>query len=646
MVKGTTFQNKAIRKGDANLVITHKLKMSLEEEAILQRVEMPLGDAGSRQIEMLLFSRQNPWTIPEDVTVLIRYKKPDGTMGEYDTLPDGAIAWSAAGNALTVAVAPQVLTAAGSVQLYACLYLEEKVLHTFAVEISVKAPFGKMGLRSSASSQDYQYTTNILRGPVMAQEGDVLTVGAVDAYGKATAVEALSVEKLMHEKSSAVLYAPQKLTGSQKQQACENIGAQEKITRTEGMEKCQLTATETDFVDVNGKLVWECEEKQDWIYADHSFDFECTVEVAGVIYTFKKSDCMIIDGSCEEDYFWMLHTALIPNFGTILHIGNGMDPVTREHNEKLSIACFADRVISMSFNYSGMKTVEAKPVVSINGKLPNWNGDISMPQEQVMYTQQSLTAQEQAQARSNIAAAPSGFGWGEKGSAAMQDNDANKALITGLYRANSTTANVPADCNMVFVQAASTGFVYQTAYCQYAAVATRLCDHDEWTAWEKVQDKKNYQLIATATVSADGDGKLPQYVTFEADSAGKTLALTDFIIKANAGFVDGNQSTLYMNINGGGVIVNGAIPSIGTSCRGFNIFFRRESDGCKRVEYTASMVGENIYNAQAAIAGSRLIPPMTAFANAPITKIDLFTQTGTQKAWVEGSTFQLWGVRV
>lgn len=159
----------------------------------------------------------------------------------------------------------------------------------------------------------------------------------------------------------------------------------------------------------------------------------------------------------------------------------------------------------------------------------------------------------------------------------------------------------------------------------------------------RIPKAKTYEHIATIALGEDDSkGK----VTFNIDSNSNPFELTDFIIKATAGFVDGNTSTLYMNVDGAPVIVNGAIPSIDTNLRSFNIFFRQEADECRRVEYTASMTGDNIYNAQTAIAGSRLIPQMSGVGEPPITRIELFTMTGTTKEWVVGSTFELWGVRV
>lgn len=628
------------------MIITHKLKMSLEEAGTPQRLEMPLGDISARQINLLLYSRQKPWTIPENVTVLIRYKKPDGTVGEYDTMPDGTAAWSAEGNALSLSVAPQVLTAVGVVQMYAALYLEDKVLHTFTVEIAVKAPFVSYLGGADLGSQDYYYVTHILRGPVAAQTGDVLLAGGVDDYGHVTEVHAKNLETLVNENFDLVLSSPQTLDDHQKWQARKNIDAQERLTRSNLSAETYLVGTEENFSAFNGLLYWECCDRQDWVSEFKKYSFVCTVEVDGQLYTIDRSDCDAVDASYNGNQRWLFRAQAIPELGTLVWVGNGMNPISGQTNDKLCIGCAADRVISFEIYALGAEVVSASPVMSVNGLLPDWNGNVLLPKEKtVKYAAQTLSDAQKAQARSNIAAAPGGYGWGESQAAAIPNDDANNAVITGMYRASSTAVNVPSNCKMVFVQAASSGYIFQTAYCEDGSAAMRICDHDDWSAWNWINKKKVYERIATITVTADENGVLPQYVTFEANSDGKAFALTDFMVRAYAGFADGAQSTLYMNVNNDSVIVNGTIPSISTSCRYFNVFFRREADGCKRVEYTTSMLSEQLYNAQATISNLRLIPPMSAVANAPITKIDIFTQTGTTKAWVEGSTFELWGVR-
>jgi hypothetical protein len=175
---------------------------------------------------------------------------------------------------------------------------------------------------------------------------------------------------------------------------------------------------------------------------------------------------------------------------------------------------------------------------------------------------------------------------------------------------------------------------------------TFLTNEDEKRILEEVKSgEKVYEKIATVTVTPAADGSLPKHVIFSTDSNGNPFALTDFMVNAYAGFVDGNKSTLYLNVNGDSVIANGAVGSISSTCRGFNIFFRQEGDGFKRVEYTASAFTSGYYNNQISIYETRLIPSMSGIAALPVTNVDLFTEMGDTKAWVNGSTFELWGVR-
>lgn len=264
----------------------------------------------------------------------------------------------------------------------------------------------------------------------------------------------------------------------------------------------------------------------------------------------------------------------------------------------------------------------------------------------LLYTAQTLTDSQKAQARGNIGAAPAGYGWGEQMAAGLPGNDADNAQTTGLYLTGSGAANVPENCKLIFMQAVSSGYAFQTAYCTDGTVAMRMYDHGRWESWKPVhQNAKIYEKIATITVTPSEDGSLPKHVIFSSDSSGESFALTDFMIKAYAGFADGSKSSLYMSVNGNGVIANGGIGSISSSCRGFNIFFRQEENGFKRVEYTSSVLADGYYNAQTFIENSRLIPPISTMAVSPVTNVDLYTETGDTKAWVEGSTFELWGIR-
>ena len=158
-------------------------------------------------------------------------------------------------------------------------------------------------------------------------------------------------------------------------------------------------------------------------------------------------------------------------------------------------------------------------------------------------------------------------------------------------------------------------------------------------------EEKSYEKIATIIAAPSADGTLPKHMVFSVDDSGKIFALTEFMVNAYAGFVDGNKSALYMDVNNTSIISNGVIGSISSTCRYFNIFYRKEANGFCRAEYTSSAAANTYFDPQTATDVSRVIPPMMPIATQNITRIDLYTELGDTKAWVEGSTFELWGIR-
>lgn len=169
--------------------ILHKIEMDLEIKGPTPWLEIPQGDVNTRKIRFLLTANEVPWVMPEDAVALICYRKTDGTAGEYDTLPDGTLAWEVAENMLTVTLAPQALTCPGKVMLYASIRKGEKVLNTFGVEIRVRGWNGKKN--KIDESEDYFYMTRVMPGPDFAEIGHYLCVEAVDDLGRVTRVKAV-----------------------------------------------------------------------------------------------------------------------------------------------------------------------------------------------------------------------------------------------------------------------------------------------------------------------------------------------------------------------------------------------------------------------------------------------------------------------
>ena len=106
------------------MIVTHKLSVDLAEKGKPIVVSGVHGDS-ARALELELLTQGVPWQIPQEVAVCIRYEKPDGTGGSYDTLPDGTKAWGVWGNTLFLVLAPQVCTVRGPVTVQVSLMLDQ-----------------------------------------------------------------------------------------------------------------------------------------------------------------------------------------------------------------------------------------------------------------------------------------------------------------------------------------------------------------------------------------------------------------------------------------------------------------------------------------------------------------------------------------
>lgn len=97
-------------------------------------------DKLSRKITAYLFDGAVPFIPTEGALAMVRYSKPDGTMGFYDTLEDEtttAVTWE--GNTATVWLAEQILTVPGNVICQIQFYTATERLSTFTFVISIEA---------------------------------------------------------------------------------------------------------------------------------------------------------------------------------------------------------------------------------------------------------------------------------------------------------------------------------------------------------------------------------------------------------------------------------------------------------------------------------------------------------------------------
>lgn len=91
--------------------------LRMDSPNTLQRVYAKQNDKLSRYIVASLACGAAAWTPPGGVAGAIRYKKPDGTAGFYDTAEDGTDAIALSGATVKMYLAEQVLTVPGEVAM-------------------------------------------------------------------------------------------------------------------------------------------------------------------------------------------------------------------------------------------------------------------------------------------------------------------------------------------------------------------------------------------------------------------------------------------------------------------------------------------------------------------------------------------------
>ena len=100
--------------------ITQSIDLNLSTDGIPPQLHMPQGDGG-RIISASLWDGATIYSPPDGTMCMLRFRKPDGTGGLYDTAEDGTKI-NLANNVATIPVALQVLAVGGPVRCQVELY--------------------------------------------------------------------------------------------------------------------------------------------------------------------------------------------------------------------------------------------------------------------------------------------------------------------------------------------------------------------------------------------------------------------------------------------------------------------------------------------------------------------------------------------
>ena len=118
---------------------TKQIALDMLAVGIPPAVEAKQNDT-ARVIGANLYAGGNVFDVPVGAIVVFRYRKPDGTAGFYDALPDDTPAISIERNVVTILLVEQVLTVPGDVQCEINLYnTAGEKLTTFTFCLRVQA---------------------------------------------------------------------------------------------------------------------------------------------------------------------------------------------------------------------------------------------------------------------------------------------------------------------------------------------------------------------------------------------------------------------------------------------------------------------------------------------------------------------------
>lgn len=119
--------------------VTKNITLDLLETGSPVIIKAKQNDRNTRYIAAHLYVGRLDYQVPSGTEIAFRYKKPDGTAGFYDALPDNSPAITVSGNTVTVELVEQVLTVAGCVHCEINMYnAASEKLTTFTFEISVE----------------------------------------------------------------------------------------------------------------------------------------------------------------------------------------------------------------------------------------------------------------------------------------------------------------------------------------------------------------------------------------------------------------------------------------------------------------------------------------------------------------------------
>lgn len=165
--------------------VTSQITVDLLHPNVATLVYAKQADQQSRFISATLLEGSQPWTPPTGALAAVRYRKPDGTIGWYDTTENKAAAVTMSGNVATIQLAAQALTVSGDVYIELEFYTQSaEKLSSFAWILAVEASAVSDG---EIESSDY---FNVLAETLAEIVKALPNIQKADEYAQAAAQSA------------------------------------------------------------------------------------------------------------------------------------------------------------------------------------------------------------------------------------------------------------------------------------------------------------------------------------------------------------------------------------------------------------------------------------------------------------------------
>lgn len=308
--------------------IKHSIGLNLSAFAIPCRLHMVQGDSNSRTIVATLWDGAQPYSVPDGSSVMVRFRKPDGTGGLYDSSEAGETI-SYAGNVVTAPVATQMLAVAGDVFAEIDIFgsgsgtaAERLATFRFVVEV---APCVLPDAEIISSDYYNVLTAKVAEAVAAADQAEQ----AKSAAAASAAAAATSAADAATSAEGAVKYnAPQTLTEAQKQQARDNIGA------------------EVFYIDLEGNYP----------------NYTCPVALADINAAYEAGK--VLECRCEMG----MYTATLPLFIPVPELGRWIFSGSGE----LADMGFPAQTFTVAVTGFGVQASNAK-LATTEDKLPNPN---------------------------------------------------------------------------------------------------------------------------------------------------------------------------------------------------------------------------------------------------------------------------------